>query len=536
MDTADKLVCTINKDNPKFFDLNKIREGVLFSLEETGFLKLKSECDSDSKIYVECDSYSVLDEVKIVNDVMLELDNNIEYQLSGGDLYYLPGKYRILYHTSKGEKEFFFTVRRKKELTEEGYHNIIERIETLLHGLVFNLKRKGNSQSVTESLFALQDTLEKNYAPFRNELSYLLQHLNSDLKNSYVRSDSIGKMDYKSVRMNLTHPNYRNKPISKKKEVTYDIQENQNIKKEIKDMKNHLLLVLISIKAKRDAIRFETENKEETSHSKRMVKVKMEQDKTEADRFLEKTENICKKYFSLCGQFLNHPLMRQVKDIPIRKGYSRRDAELKKRIDELLDSSKTAYQYKSSQQVFEYYGFYFIHSALIESGYHILSELDFTSFRENDTSIYYESEDKVAVVYYGPYCENYLKTLGKDITVSINSQHKSPDFILRLYDKRTGEFLFENVLEVKYIPLWKVEAIQDKQEDIIETVSDYLQFGYLSENRELKLGVIHKVFVLFVSRTEQIIDKNNLHRIYFLGVNGTDCKKVEAFLKDNLLN
>ncbi len=536
MDTADKLVYIINKENPKIIDLSRKSEGILFSFEETGFLFLRSECETGSRISVECNGYFLPDKGKTETDGLFEIENHVDYQFSGGDLYYLPGQYRILYCTSKGTKEFFFTVRRKKELTEDGYNNIIQRIENLLHGLVFDLKRKGNSQSVTESLFALQDTLEKNYISFRNELSYLLLHLDSDLKNSYVRSDSIGKMDYKSVRMNLTHPSYRNKPISKKKDVTYDIIENQNIKKEIQDMKNQLLLILISIKVKRNAILIETSVEEETSNSKKMVKEKMRQDKTEADSFLKKTEEICQKYFSLCGQFLNHPIMRQVKDIPMRKGYSRREAELKKRIDELLDSSKTAYQYKSSQQVFEYYGFYFIHSALMESGYHLLSELDFTSFRENDTCIYYESEDKVATVYYGPYCENYLKTLGKDITVSVNSKHKSPDFILRLYDRKSGNFLFENVLEVKYIPFWKVQAVKEKQEDIIDTASDYLQFGYLSENRELFLGVIHKVFVLFVSKTEQIVDKYDLHRIYFLGVNGTDCKKVESFLKENLLN
>ncbi len=535
MDTADKLVCNINY-RTKTFDLNKVNDPFLFVMEETGFLSLTCECSPGNEVQVECDSYALLEKDKYLTDGILKMENGIKYQISGGDLYYLPGLYRILFKTKKETKEFLFRISRNKELSEEGYHNIIERIEELIHGLIFDLRKKGKNQAATESLFALRDALEKEYLSFRNDLSYLLLHLSSDLKNAYVRSDSIGRIDCKAIRMNLTHPSYANKPISKKKEVTYDTLENRNIKKMIKDMKKELLLILIMIDQRRKAIVFEETETEESSNSKKMVKKKMRENKSNADNFLSETDDICRKYFTLCTNFLNHPNIRRVKDIKTRNFYSRKETELKKRIDELLDSSKTAYRYKSSQQIFEYYGYYLIHNVLVQSGYQLISELDFTSFCENETCIYYESENRIAAVFYGPYCENYLKTTGKDITVSINSQHKSPDFIIRFYDKNNGDFLFENVFEVKYIPFRKLDTVKGKKEDIIETASDYLQFGYLSENKDLKLGVVHKVFVLFVAKSEQIIDMNDLHRIYLLGVDGTENEKVETFLKENLLN
>ncbi len=535
MDIADKLIYTINKKEERVVDLSREESKVLFTIEETSFLYVRMECSSNANVKIECDTYTLGEKETRNTDGMLVLNNQIDYQLSGGDLYYLPGQYKILYTTSNGTKEFYFHVRRNKELSQEGYYTIIDRIEQLLHGLVFDMRKKGKTQSTTYSLFALKDTLEKEYEPFRNELSYLLNHLNNDLKNVYVRSDSIGRMDSKTIKMNLTHPSYINKPISKKKEMTYDTLENRNLKKMIQEMKNELLQIMISIDWKRENIVFD-EEEEIQSFSKKMVKEKMEKDKTEMDAFLNSVGAICQKYFSLCGRILNHPIMKTISDIPTRNYHSRKETELKKRIDDLLDSSKTAYRFKSSQQIFEYYGYYLIHNALSKSGYQLITELDFTSFRENDTCIYYVSSNRIAAVYYGPYCENYLTTDKRDITVSVNSDHKSPDFIIRMYDKNTGEFLFENVFEVKYIPFWKVEAIKDKKEDIIETASDYLQFGYLTENAELKLGVIHKVFVLFVAKEEKVTDLNDLHRIYLLGVTGTDNQKVETFLHDNLLN
>lgn len=536
MDIADKLIYTINKKEARVVDLSREENNVLFTIEETSFLYVRMECSSKAEVKIECDSYALRENETLFTDGKLILGNRINYQISGGDLYYLPGQYKILYITANGTKEFYFRVCRNKELSQEGYYTIIQRIEQLLHGLVFDMRRKGNSQSTTYSLFALKDTLEKEYVPFRNELSYLLNHLNNDLKNAYVRSDSIGRMDSKAIKMNLTHPSYINKPISKKKEVTYDTLENRNLKKLIQEMKKELLLILISIDQKRNSIVFDDSEEEIQSHSKKMVKEKMEKDKTEMDTFLNGAENICQKYFSLCGRILNHPIMKSISDIPTRNYHSRKETELKKRIDDLLDSSKTAYRFKSSQQIFEYYGYYLIHNVLVQSCYQLISELDFTSFRENDTCIYYESNDRIAAVYYGPYCENYLKTDRKDITVSVNSDHKSPDFIIRMYDKNNGQFLFENVFEVKYIPFWKVEAIKEKKDDIIDTASDYLQLGYLTENKELKLGVIHKVFVLFVAREEKVTDLNDLHRIYLLGVTGTENPKVETMLKENLLD
>lgn len=537
MDTADNLVIRINHQDPITINLLTQRNPFLFSLEETSYLKIRANLSAGCSLAIE--AYQVKQGERLMDNLkgIFVLDSGIEYLFSGGDLYYFPGRYKVIYTKGALTREFYFQVTFRHTITEEGYYRILSRIQSLLHDIVFNLNRKGVMRTDSESLPALSNNLERERRNFRNLLSHLLFSLDSELKTDYVPSSLPRKVDGKAIRKNLLHPKGKDASYARKKVLSYDTKENQNLKKRIQEAKKEFFLTYVLVEQRKKGMSMSSDMEENASAAMRLFHEKARKEKENNLLFLTELEKLLSEYLFLCNRFLNDERVKTISEIPILSFGGQNDALLKQKLDSIFEK-KSDFVYKSSPKLFEYYGYYLLHKALEKDGYHLLQpeSVDFLSFKENETFLCYENEERLITLLYGPFCKYFLQTEEKDVTVSINSKHKSPDFLLGVYDKKSGKLLFENVLEIKYIPLERFDNTPESEKDMISTFADYLQLGYLSKEEGLCTGVIRRVVALFLSREDTMIDYQNLHRIYLLGTDGLKDERMIELLQHLVIN
>lgn len=544
----DRLTAYINKDRRTDILLSDTaNKSLLFSIKETDYLSLCFETNKESKLFIECFQAEAENREVLIENGFLACNPLTKYRISGSQLYYLPGYYRIEYESGTIKKHFLFQVEHISQVSKDGFDKIIEHLEGILKGLVYNRQRDGMIIYDEDLFFPLYHNLKENYNSFQRLLRDTLFSMKEDIKTTYVLSSSYGKQDAKSIRKNLIHQT-DGKQYIKKKILTYDTLENRLICYSLREFqrkldqsislltieKNKLHVSVSEDKESYDSVLKMQEEKlfsDRTLINKQLSLESTLQDKNERTTLYEELYSLLCSYQRLCSLFFNDKRIKTIQSTYTPSFFKDDKAKKVKEIQKKIFADRNvSASYRPASQLFEFYGYYMIHSALLDLGY-VLEDTNvdnYSKFKENQSYFCYENEKRIIKVLYGPFCENFLNVKKKEKTVSINSNHCSPDFILEFYDKETNLFLKDIVLEVKYIPISRFDNSESFRKDIVETASDYLQLGYISKS-QLQLGVVKKVFLLFPSKEEKIIDQKQLHYIYLLGMN------VEKDVKDSLI-
>ncbi len=553
MAMSDKLFVTINKEEPIAFDLLKEKERILFSMNDTCHLRVSFHTDSNGRFSMQC--YQALNEKKnkkiTIEKNILLLDKDVTYYVSGGsEYYYLPGVYCLYYECTTGKKTFYFEVKNNSVLGKDGFGNIIVRLESILQNITRELSRKGDVDSSEQSYPLLAHRLEENFPSFKELERRMLSCLKEDVVTVYGFFSS-GREDYKTFRRNVTHP--FSEKMTKKKRLSYDSNENRFLKYRMNAFKRKISSLLNSLKeqeVKNHLLQKEGMEKQEELTKKREENLYMDARLSKEDLVLQKKQNelrgedkvisglmeILMRYYRICGSFLQDERIKKVRLLSTPSYLS--SSPMAKEIRDMqkkIFPDKDKVSYKPARELFELYGYYLIHTALMELGYQ-KTDQSLSVLKENESFFVYESEQRMVKVLYGPFCKDFLTNKEMDCTVSINSHHRSPDFIMEVYDSNTNVFLFDLVLEIKYIPIFKFEEKPDLKKDILLTASDYLQFGFVS-SEGLRVGAVRKVMILFPSLEEKIDDYLSFHKIYLLGIDmnkETDESMVYSFLREEL--
>ncbi len=554
MAMSDKLYVTVNREETKIFDLEKEKEKILFSMTDTSHLRISFHTEKNSSLSMQC--YQALNEntkkrMSIEKDT-LTLESDVTYKVSGGnEYYYLPGIYSFSYESKTAKKTFYFEVKNISVLGKDGFDNIISRLEDILKNITRELSREGDVDSLEQSYPLLTHRLEENLLSFKNLERRMLSSLKEEVVTVYGYFPA-GREDYKTFRRNITHP--FSEKLTKKKGLSFDSKENQLLKYRMNAFKRKVSFLLNSLKEKetRNHLSLYKANEEYEKLTKRREEhLYMDVRLSKQDIVLQKKMNelqeerqglhslidILMKYNHVCDAFLQDDRIKKITLLSTPSYLS--SSPMAKEIREMqkkIFPDKEKVSYKPARELFELYGYYLIHTALMELGYQKVSQLGSSFLKENETSFVYESETRMVKVLYGPFCKDFLTNKEMDCTVSINSQHRSPDFIMEVYDIETNMFLFDLILEIKYIPIFKFNAKEDLKKDILLTASDYLQFGFVSKEG-LRVGAVRKVMILFPALNEKVEDYLSFHKIYLLGIdmNKDTCESVVyTFLKEEL--
>lgn len=554
MAMSDKFFVTINKGEPVSFDLAKEKERILFAMNDTCHLSVSFHTDKSSFLSMQC--YQARNEKKnkkvVIEKDTLVLENGETYKVSGGnEYYYLSGIYCLKYESSTCKKTFYFEVKNNSVLGKDGFGNIISRLENILQNITRELSREGDVDSSEQSYPLLTHRLEENLLSFKNLERRMISNLKEDVVTLYGSFPS-GREDNKTFRRNITHP--FSKKMTKKKGLSFDSKENQLLKYQMNAFKRKVSFLLNTLKerkTKNQLILDQANEEREMLSKQREEHLYMDVRLSKQDLVLQKKMNelqdekhcidslieILMKYNHVCDSFLMDERMKKVTllSTPFYISSSPMANEIRE-MQKKIFPDKDKVSYKPARELFELYGYYLIHTALMELGYRKAGQSGSSFLKENETSFFYENDRRMVKVLYGLFCKDFLANKEMDCTISINSNHRSPDFIMEVYDMEKNAFLFDLILEIKYIPFFKFSERQDLQKDILLTASDYLQFGFVSKEG-LKVGAVRKVMILFPALAEKVEDYLSFHKIYLLGIDmnkDTYESKVYSFLREEL--
>jgi hypothetical protein len=507
-------------------------DSVLFSFLENDHIQLEFFADRGANLEVECFYFQKTEKDPINNcpETVLRINQYESYFISTGqvDVGYFPGKYQIIYKDRlQREKKFFFVVKSHNSTSNDGLATMISRLENLIHSLTVDLLHTGKNQfnSNHPNLFSLKQNLEDEYPNFKKRINMISEQMEPEIQTTYIRSNRPGRINGKSVILSLRKCSNQDELIIRKKSFSYDTKKNQAIKKILSALQRNLKNWHSEILSNAVKIHMEMENSaniEFQSKSKQSFTKEEVRNLNGQYAFHIQLQDILEKYLNCIRNILASPTCNQISDISAIDPSSRRYfavAQLQKECQKLTHND-TNYnvQYIRSIKLFEYYGFYILNRLLQESGFTLLSSnvKSFLDFRENHAKFLYEGENSKVKVLYGPFCDDFFSVEDKDVPVSVNSGHKSPDYILQFYDRKDEHLLYQVVVETKYIALDKMT--KEKEYDIQKTALDYLQLGYLDSNGQLLTGTIKKVILLYPSKQETLIDFKKRDRIYFVGI------------------
>lgn len=550
----DNMEFLQNNYTPVTISLSNIQDqSCIFSFKENDTVYLKIHPDCKAIVSLECPQAYYLSEdnqwlaLECPRN-LLKLKPGIQYLISGGEksLGYFSGKHEITVETEQKSIHAFFDVQCISGVSKAGQDSMIQRLESMISGISFDIfhfsEKEDKTSTDSDTFFSMFEKLRSEYERFRIKMEWFVIHMEQECRNDYVRSDNLSRQDAKSVRLSLMKPAKYGKRFVRKKNFSYDTPLNRRTKRTLLAFYRFLKLKEREIQDKKATfILIVNECDEEIKKANRNKKIKF----SSADKILE-TNHIksldakrnhyfqsikyingllewIEKYIDSVFFFLQKDEFKEVDAGNEYQSYLRVDAlekylrDLMHQIQSKPKKNQASHIRLKSSLLFEYYGFYLLDMALKDKGYFLSSTNvnSFLDFTENQSVFYYQNQNEKVRVLYGKYCQNIQKA-GKEETVSINSRHTSPDYLLEYYDINSGKLKKQVVLEVKYIPYRNI--IGPLNEDITYTLFDYMQLGYLDKDNHLDLGKVDKVILIFpmIIPTEL---PEKWDRIYYLGIN-----------------
>lgn len=563
----DNLELLQNNYAPVIILLSSIEDqGQAFSFKENDTVYLRLSQDSKAVVTLECPQAYFLSTdhewlpLECPRNALV-LKPGLQYLISGGEksLGYFSGKHEITIESDGKTVHSSFDVQCISGVSKAGQESMVQRLESLISGIsldVFHFaKKEEDAEQDSENFQSLFEKLSSEYARFKIKMERFFLHMEQECRNEYIRSDDFSRPDIKSLRLSLTKPLIYGRKFARRKVFSYDTPINRRAKKnllifyrflrtkeqELQEKKATFLLIVkecgeeikkASINCK---IKFsKTERILETNHIKSLGAKKKRYFQSIA--YIDKLLEWIGKYLDSVFAYLQREELKEVEVSNEYQSYLRVGAS-EKYLKDLMNYIQTQSDRRQSSHIrlkssllFEYYGFFLLNQALKEKGYSLSSTNvnSFLDFTENQSVFYYEKLDEKVRVQYGKYCQNVQKA-GKEETVSVNSRHTSPDYLLEFFDSESGKLKKQVILEVKYIPYRNI--IGPLNEDITSTLFDYMQLGYLDKDSRLDLGKVDKVILIFpMIASKELPEKWN--RIYYLGINlEEELSESESFEK-----
>lgn len=543
------LILSQNKLEQRHIFLNHISDGQeVFHFRENDTIDIQLDKDCSAEVLLECPQAYVLTDGGESRNVecprnTLRLEPGVKYLISGGQnsLGYYAGEYEIAFRQDGKEIKASFFVMPIQGSSKQGQEWMVERLESVLSGISFDYlssdvsqEKKGNSVS------AFYQLLDSEYRHFKAMITRFFLHMEPVSENEYVLSENLSRQDAKSIRLSMMKPIKPGKKYVRKKKFSYDTEINRSVKRSLLSLQRFLKkkwneMVEKKMEYQNTMLRIEEDmneaykaidiqysmsfKKKEKNHI-RALESKKEGYQNKAD-FIDGLLLRIDDYLIFVQSLLQKPEMRNL-DIqertPLSHGNDITQRYLKSFLSKLEEGkSETGFRLKKAALLFEYYGYYLLDHLLRDKGFELMesnveSFLDFSE--DHSVFLYSDGETKIRLSY-GKFCPEVLKSKG-DETVTLNSYHHSPDYLLEYFDK-DGKLIREYVLEVKYMPYKNLMG--KASEDIQETLFDYLQLGYLNKENNLDIGKMDKVFLIFPCLNDTISFSEKWGKLFYLGIN-----------------
>lgn len=489
MDSYGKFVIIIDKvkKGAKFGVKHKVifSENSEVSINNTGIYPISLKCqgvvDLKSRHLMVADGEGF---------VTIKPGQCVQVNSSSNNAYLIPGVYPLFCN----QKEIDLICKPLKNIKPEAIGKMVAALEGLESSISINLSyRTEETNSGAPELLALAEIL-KRAAKKLPRFSYnAINNLDFDYRTSYRVDPVLKRQDKRSIRANLMYGNRQNRYVNMVKEFTYDTKANSVLKAQ-----TYLL-----IRKLRHLLEKLDEDKNKISYSGAVG----------YEELIEETKESCSRCLAILKEFYNSQALQDVPLIPENANESLYDYPECRYISLLtafLNEPKElrvsgGFAQRRNSDIFEKYGLVLIDCALRKLGFSLANKTagNFIDFEQNNSAFIYTKGDDRIFVHYGLAVQHYRSEKPGNF-VYINSQHVQPDFMVTHVspDQKEGKAL---VVEMKYRSPKNIlsDDINPRlNEDIADTLDDYMQFGYLNIDGNLQLGCVSGVYLLYPLENE----------------------------------
>lgn len=555
MDIQDRIIIKrfFPEEKEEIIDLSTLKAGeILFRFNEYEEINIKLQSNKYS-VSLECSSYISDKKYNICSENVLFLQSGKEYKISqhnNDDIGYRPDKYLIFIKNGADENEYYFEVRYNKEVSSDGMHNIIQKINNFISGLSIDFFKKQTINNISTNDASSDYYIYELLSSKEKEVSYnvncLLGKLKTSIDSSFINEKVEKKQNLKTIKLNM-QKSYKNKSYyNVKKTLNYNNPSNILLKKilfkilniisncdvNLNEIKNLKIKDLDSFNKEIDEVNL-SKNCAHSNLNLSIIKnnlVSLEAEKKSCLKWIEKLNVWVKSYNNtkaLISSLLNCDELIDInvnKDVTFSHSFIY-DYNYKFFLDfyndltqtksyDIKSKSKKIFTNKISYTIFEIYGFIIIQNIIKELGFELCySEAnDVFTFGSNKKYIYVKDDYTIEVLY-DYYCKKRELSKIGDV-VNINSGDCKPDFIVNVLDEKK-QCIQSVIVEMKYRRLIYLATSQGTTETDT-TLDNYYQLKYYASNGRKKYKEIDDVILIYPSSNERTFERSNAT---FVGIN-----------------
>lgn len=458
---------------------------------------------------------------------------------------FIPGYYRIKVVTDNVSYYSWLKVL-PKQINESQWIAMRNDIENTLHGLAQDLIHKNSSLSYNTDIPIPVNLLRKLYIIKKDYFKWIeaLKEINKNprmkLTKEYnlVPQGKVRNMDAASIRYRARHPESRDYVYSPKNVRSYDLLENQWIRKiitfiikEVNELLNYITAHKLTVKKEIDAqLRFHRETHTQIS-SKRKVILE-----------LSNYEAFIKRVRSSCIPILQSNWMKSVKDeqpqyIPHALNIDHRykkmyDLYRLLKNEEMSVSLDSHYDYywKRTDLLYEIWGFLQVIKALQHDsvGFRVVKGWIFDTipqkqsiqipFLESGTTIEFQKDNLKVRLVYDEELPLKKENTSLEKPIFTNSNHNKPDARLDFY--KDEEYIGSIMVDFKYRPLhfvWDSYRVEGyKQNDTMRQLISYQSnmnspflYNKLFPGHWQRFKTVHEVWAVYPAHSGNRKISNN---------------------------
>ena len=552
MDMQDKLLIEYphRKDNNIEINLKDLKKGtVLFSFSE--FEDIYVSLDSTKyTAKVECLGYYENNSLKFTANNILNLENNVRYQISKYGNYeigYIPSNYHIIFEIDNKEIDCLFSVTYNSEVSETGMGNVIERINNFINGLTIDFFNKQPVNNIITNSNNNENFIYEILSKYSKRLTItcerILNNLSLNLIGIVEKDNYEKKQNNVSIRKNILKKD--DKYFNYNKRLSFNNINNIILKKYLLKISNLLEKYQTNINEFINKANFDIEkitasilksqndldnnnyslfDKKNINNSIKSERTKLNEATKKKEKFETWNNSYNMTYYTLkrllqCDELIDININNQITYSPsynLNLDYkfiadlyneliSNINNEHKSRESEIFGDKK-------SYTIFEIYGFILIQNILKELGFSYKGQVKTTIFDfKSDAEFLYENENKKVKILYDHYCKKYTDE-EDEMIVNMNSTNCKPDFVLMYYEN--DEIKNIMIVEMKYR---KIQYLIDYKgtTETDSTLTDYKQLKY-KKNDDDDLKGIKTVVLLYPLQKEKTFKRSFTN---FIGIN-----------------
>lgn len=419
----------------------------------------------------------------------------------------IPGRYRLRVR-HQGLDYYASYIVRPKQLSWRQWDIMRQELEENLKGLSLSLRQKGTAlnQLLTQILpprYLYQLSLiEQHYDRIMAALSDLAQRINHQVQKTYrlTINERARELDTAAIRYQLTHPDKPGKLLCPYKEQNYDLPENQWLKKIMMTLIQVLREIDEAIRAAAAQLAQGTDTPENAGW-RRMAAQELALRQSNIRRMQNGFGLITRSPWydaiSPCHGPPGHVMLYDARYRLLYRVYQ----QLTALPASLTISSEFTYQWKSSDVLYELWGFFKVEKMLISLGFTPQSGwiydgagLDagvIPALKEGTRIVLTHAELRLDLYY-------NATILGNSDTLYLNdTAHNKPDCRLDIF--LSSRYIGSLVIEFKYRPLssfWRPKEYNKKPEATKQLIAYFNNSG-AKQLLHGKLRAVHEVWAVY---------------------------------------